>query len=162
MKSPLAKRLFAADGVASVFFGSDFVTITKKDEYSWAVLKPDVFAAIMDFYSSGALANSPTPRTDSSLAACTYGNVAARLLSRGPRRATRCAVPPPAPGEPVVSSSEALAASDTAIHPDDSEVRRRAGLEALEHTYGHAWREQGCACCRVTVLAAPRLASAAR
>lgn len=56
MKSPLAKKLFAVDGITSVFFGSDFVTITKKDEYSWPVLKPDVFAAIMEFYASGGLA----------------------------------------------------------------------------------------------------------
>ncbi|PNH11299.1 NifU-like protein 4, mitochondrial, partial [Tetrabaena socialis] len=55
MKSPLAKKLFAVDGISSVFFGSDFITVTKKDEYSWPVLKPDIFAAIMDFYSSGEL-----------------------------------------------------------------------------------------------------------
>ena len=36
-----------------VFFGSDFVTVTKSEDYGWAVLKPDVFAAIMDHYSSG-------------------------------------------------------------------------------------------------------------
>jgi hypothetical protein len=38
---------------AGVFFGSDFVTITKSDDYNWPVLKPDVFAAIMDHFSSG-------------------------------------------------------------------------------------------------------------
>ncbi len=36
-----------------VFFGSDFVTVTKSEDYAWSVLKPDVFAAIMDFYASG-------------------------------------------------------------------------------------------------------------
>jgi hypothetical protein len=36
-----------------VFFGSDFVTVTKNDDYNWPVLKPDIFAAIMDFFSSG-------------------------------------------------------------------------------------------------------------
>jgi hypothetical protein len=40
-------------GVTRVFFGSDFVTVTKSDETSWDYLKPEVFAAIMDFYSSG-------------------------------------------------------------------------------------------------------------
>lgn len=54
MASPLAKRLFGIDGVSSVFFGGDFVTVTKSDEYSWSVLKPDIFAAIMDHYTSGA------------------------------------------------------------------------------------------------------------
>lgn len=36
-----------------VFFGSDFVTVTKSDDYAWAVLKPDIFAAMMDHFSSG-------------------------------------------------------------------------------------------------------------
>nr|CAD1816922.1 unnamed protein product [Ananas comosus var. bracteatus] len=53
MNSPLAKSLFGIDGVTRVFFRSDFVTVTKSDEASWDLLKPEVFAAIMDFYSSG-------------------------------------------------------------------------------------------------------------
>ncbi|KAH6766908.1 NFU domain protein 4 [Perilla frutescens var. hirtella] len=53
MSSPLAKSLFGIDGITRVFFGSDFVTITKSDEISWDLVKPQVFAAIMDFYSSG-------------------------------------------------------------------------------------------------------------
>lgn len=53
MSSPLAKSLFGVDGITRVFFGSDFVTVTKSDEISWDLLKPQVFAAIMDFYSTG-------------------------------------------------------------------------------------------------------------
>ncbi|TKY50612.1 NifU protein 4 [Spatholobus suberectus] len=53
MNSPLAKSLFAIDGVTRVFFGSDFVTVTKSEDAAWEFLKPEVFAAIMDFYSSG-------------------------------------------------------------------------------------------------------------
>lgn len=53
MASPLARRLFAIDGVTSVFFGSDFVTVTKGEESTWAVLKPDVFAAMSDHFASG-------------------------------------------------------------------------------------------------------------
>lgn len=53
MNSPLAKSLYTIDGITRVFFGSDFVTITKSEEASWDYLKPEVFAAIMDFYSSG-------------------------------------------------------------------------------------------------------------
>ena len=52
-KSPLATRLFQIDGVTGVFFGHDFVTVTKSDEYDWEVLKAEVFAKIMDFYASG-------------------------------------------------------------------------------------------------------------
>lgn len=40
-------------GVTRVFYGSDFVTVTKSDDASWDLLKPEIFAAIMDFYSSG-------------------------------------------------------------------------------------------------------------
>ncbi|KAK9153707.1 hypothetical protein Sjap_001187 [Stephania japonica] len=53
MNSPLAKSIFGIDGVTRVFFGSDFVTVTKSEDISWDFLKPEIFAAIMDFYSSG-------------------------------------------------------------------------------------------------------------
>lgn len=53
MNSPLAKALFGIDGITRVFFGSDFITVTKTEEASWDFLKPEIFAAIMDFYSSG-------------------------------------------------------------------------------------------------------------
>lgn len=52
--SPLAKVLFRVEGVKSVFFGPDFVTITKHEEdVQWPVIKPEVFATIMDFFASG-------------------------------------------------------------------------------------------------------------
>nr|CAH8868094.1 unnamed protein product [Trichobilharzia regenti] len=51
--SPLARQLFRIEGVEQVFFGPDFITITKNDNFEWAVIKPDVYATIMDFYSSG-------------------------------------------------------------------------------------------------------------
>ena len=53
-RSPLAGRLFAIDGVGRVFFGSDFVTVGKGETVDWAVLKPQVLAAIMDHFTSGA------------------------------------------------------------------------------------------------------------
>lgn len=77
MASPLAKKLFAVDGVTGVFFGSDFVTVTKAEDATWAVLKPHVFAAIMDHFTAG---------------------------------------------DPLFHEEQTLAASDTAIHPDDDEV----------------------------------------
>lgn len=51
--SPLATRLFGVDGVASVFLGNDFITVGKGGDVDWAVLKPQVLAAIMDHYNSG-------------------------------------------------------------------------------------------------------------
>lgn len=52
--SPLADRLFAVDGVAGVFFGSDFITVTKTDGRDWQVMKPMVLGAIMEHFTSGA------------------------------------------------------------------------------------------------------------
>ena len=37
-KSPLAVNLFAVRGVESVFFGSDFITITKADSSEWSLM----------------------------------------------------------------------------------------------------------------------------
>ncbi|XP_058205573.1 nifU-like protein 4, mitochondrial isoform X3 [Rhododendron vialii] len=53
MNSPLAKALFGIDGVTRVFFGSNFITITKSHDVAWDILKPEISAAIEDFYSSG-------------------------------------------------------------------------------------------------------------
>lgn len=53
MKSPLALKIFNTDGVKQVFFGSDFVTVTKDDDHRWTVLKPDILAAIADHIASG-------------------------------------------------------------------------------------------------------------
>ncbi len=53
-RSPLARLLFEIDGVAGVFLGSDFVTVTKTGDKSWQVLKPMVLGAVMDHYTSGA------------------------------------------------------------------------------------------------------------
>ena len=53
LNSPFAKRMFAVDGVKSVFFGSDFITITKDEDLDWQVLKPMVLGAITDHYNSG-------------------------------------------------------------------------------------------------------------
>jgi len=52
--SPLAKVLFRIEGVQSCFFAKDFITITKVDEsFQWKVMKPEIFATIMDFFASG-------------------------------------------------------------------------------------------------------------
>jgi Fe-S cluster biogenesis protein NfuA len=52
-RSPLAERLFDVSGVASVFYGSDFITVTKNDG-DWQHLKPAILGAIMEHYMSGA------------------------------------------------------------------------------------------------------------
>ncbi|KAI8071384.1 scaffold protein Nfu/NifU N terminal-domain-containing protein [Gongronella butleri] len=76
MKSPLAKTLFQIEGVCGVFFGPDFISISKDAGTEWSLMKPDIYAAIMDHFASG---------------------------------------------QPIMLNEEDLLASDTAIHPDDSE-----------------------------------------
>ncbi len=51
-RSPLAERLFGIAGISGVFFGSDFVTVTKADG-EWQHLKPAILGAIMEHFMSG-------------------------------------------------------------------------------------------------------------
>ena len=77
--SPLAEALFNLEDVAGVFFGADYVSVTKAAHgLDWSEMKPPILAAIMDHFSSG---------------------------------------------EPLFTDADTLAASDTAIHEDDDEVR---------------------------------------
>ncbi len=52
-ESPLAQKLFLVDGVAGVFLGQDFITVTKGGA-EWQHLKPAILGMIMDHYLSGA------------------------------------------------------------------------------------------------------------
>jgi Fe-S cluster biogenesis protein NfuA len=52
-RSPLAEKLFDVQGVTGVFYGSDFVTVTKAGG-DWQHLKPAILGAIMEHYMSGA------------------------------------------------------------------------------------------------------------
>ncbi|TMV74457.1 NifU family protein [Thioclava sp. BHET1] len=51
--SPLAIRIFAVEGVTGVFFGTDFVTVTKAEDLAWDHVKPAILGAIMAHYQSG-------------------------------------------------------------------------------------------------------------
>jgi hypothetical protein len=53
--SPLARAIFAVDGVRRVFLGPDFVTVTKTAEEvpDWRHLKAPILAEIMDHFTSG-------------------------------------------------------------------------------------------------------------
>jgi Fe-S cluster biogenesis protein NfuA len=52
-RSPLAQSLFTIDGVSGVFFGSDFITVTKGGDQEWHVMKPAVLGAIMEHFTAG-------------------------------------------------------------------------------------------------------------
>ena len=51
-RSPLAAALFALPGVARVFLGGDFITVTKGDA-DWQALRPQVLGAIMEHFVAG-------------------------------------------------------------------------------------------------------------
>ncbi len=52
-KSPLAEGLFNVPGVTGVFFGQDFITVTKRGDLDWQHLKPAILGTIMDHYLKG-------------------------------------------------------------------------------------------------------------
>ncbi|RMJ22713.1 HIRA-interacting protein 5 [Aspergillus sp. HF37] len=51
--SPLAATLLNVDGVSSVFYGTDFITVTKASDANWAHIKPEVFSMITQAVTSG-------------------------------------------------------------------------------------------------------------
>jgi Fe-S cluster biogenesis protein NfuA len=61
-QSPLAELLFDIPNVAGVFFGSDFISITKSGG-DWPQIKPAILGAIMEHFMNGAplLANGTEP-----------------------------------------------------------------------------------------------------
>ena len=52
-RSPLATRLFGVPEVERVFFGGDFITVTKRDDVDWRHLKPAILGAIMEHFTRG-------------------------------------------------------------------------------------------------------------
>ncbi len=64
-QSPLAERLFEIPNVGGVFYGGDFISITKTGG-EWQQIKPMVLGAIMEHYMSGAplLANGAEPQAE--------------------------------------------------------------------------------------------------
>ena len=53
--APLAEMLFMIPDVTRVFFGSDFVSVSKSEDAHWKHLKPAVLGAIMDFFVAGGV-----------------------------------------------------------------------------------------------------------
>jgi hypothetical protein len=52
-KSPLASALFDIPGVRLVFFGPDFLTVSKSEDTQWALLKPEVYSVIIEHFTQG-------------------------------------------------------------------------------------------------------------
>ena len=51
-KSPLAEALFNVDGVVGVFLSDDFITITKRNDKDWHLMKPGLLGVIMEHFTA--------------------------------------------------------------------------------------------------------------
>jgi Fe-S cluster biogenesis protein NfuA len=51
--SELARKLFDIQDIKGVFFGRDFITLTKADNANWDFLKPEALVTIMDYLVVG-------------------------------------------------------------------------------------------------------------
>ncbi|KAK7228971.1 hypothetical protein V2G26_001141 [Clonostachys chloroleuca] len=51
--SQLAAKLMNIDGITSVFYGADFITVTKAADVNWAHVRPEIFALITEAITSG-------------------------------------------------------------------------------------------------------------
>ena len=50
--SLLAQKLFQINGVESVFYGQDFITISKNETSNWTLLKPAIMGAIIEQFTT--------------------------------------------------------------------------------------------------------------
>lgn len=61
--SPLAAQLLSVDGVSSVFYGRDYITVTKDSATPWAHVKPEVFSLITEAVTGGQpIVNTVAPK----------------------------------------------------------------------------------------------------
>lgn len=51
-KSVLATKLFGIAGITRVFYGHDFISVTKSDNVEWNHIKPAILGAIMEQFQS--------------------------------------------------------------------------------------------------------------
>jgi Fe-S cluster biogenesis protein NfuA len=74
--SPLSQRLFRVEGVAAVYVGRDFVTVTKTEALAWTEALVDaIVAAIREHLASG----EPAVRGEVSSHAAAAGDIEARI-----------------------------------------------------------------------------------
>lgn len=69
--SPLASALFILADIRAVFYGSDFITVTKTEDANWEILKPQILNTIMEHFQSGLPLMAPA-KAEKEEAASTY------------------------------------------------------------------------------------------
>lgn len=78
--SPLAAALFRIEGVRRVFFGPDFITVTKDGAIDWPHIKPSLLGAIMDTFVSGQPVMTESPQVGPASSAGEYSGDAAQIV----------------------------------------------------------------------------------
>jgi Fe-S cluster biogenesis protein NfuA len=78
-RSPLATQLFAIDAVSGVFFGADFIAVTKSSG-EWQHLKPAVLGAVMDHFTRGDDLLDPDMASDDEAGAGDEDEVVAQII----------------------------------------------------------------------------------
>lgn len=66
--SPLAAKLLDVEGVSSVFYGPDFITVMKSGDAQWAHIKPEIFSLITQAVTGGETIVSVVENTGSDAA----------------------------------------------------------------------------------------------
>ncbi len=67
-RSPLAERLFQIEGIAGVFLGADFITVTKDEDREWHLMKPAILGIIMEHFTAGRPVNLETGNQEAAAA----------------------------------------------------------------------------------------------
>ena len=53
IKVPLANKILSLEGAIMIFFGEDFITVKKEENFNWNDLKHSIISEINDYYSKG-------------------------------------------------------------------------------------------------------------
>ena len=53
IKVPLANKILSLKGTVMIFFGEDFITVKKEENFNWNDLKHSIISEINDYYSKG-------------------------------------------------------------------------------------------------------------
>jgi Fe-S cluster biogenesis protein NfuA len=78
-RSPLAKTLFSIPEVSRVFFGADFISVTKRDG-DWKHLKPAILGAVMEHFTQGhPLIEGNAEETDDNAASADDSEIVAQI-----------------------------------------------------------------------------------
>lgn len=71
-QSPLASALFILKDIRAIFFGADFITVTKTEAAQWEILKPQILTTIMEHYQSGLPLIQTVPEAKETTATASY------------------------------------------------------------------------------------------